>query len=93
MKKSWTRNYTLLTCCCGEQKILLLVLDWDPEGILVDVRVLVVDSNNPCSWLLIFVLFAVPFELDDVDVILQTDTAFFRYFRSLRAVPFVIPTS
>jgi hypothetical protein len=32
-------------------------------------------------------------EVDDVDVILQTDTAFFRYFRSRRVVPFVIPTS
>ena len=32
-------------------------------------------------------------ELDDVEVILQTETAFLRYFRSRRVVPLVIPTS
>ena len=82
--------YTLLICDCGDDKTLLLWIDWDPEGVPVVVRVFDVEPNNPCSWLLTFALFAAAFE---VDVILQTDTAFLRYFASRRVVPFVIPTS
>ncbi len=85
--------YTLLICGCDEEWRLLLLLVWDPDGVPVDDLVLLVDANNLWSGLLIFVLFAVAFEFDDVDVILHTDTAFFRYFLSLRVVPFVIPTS
>ena len=59
----------------------------------MDARTLGDDTSNPCSELLVFVLVPVAFGFDEVDVILQTDTAFFRYFRSRRAVPFVIPTS
>ena len=43
--------------------------------------------SRPCSGLF------PAMELDEVEVILHTDTAFLRYFRSRRVVPLVIPTS
>jgi len=59
-------------------------------------------NDRPCSELLLllillllrlFILLLLLFGFDDVDVILQTDTAFLRYFRSRLVVPLVMPTS
>lgn len=49
-------------------------------------------TKSPFSGLTVCDLF-VALLFDDVEVILQTDTAFFLYFLSRRVVPLVIPTS
>jgi hypothetical protein len=78
---------TLLFVICGEDNILLLFV-----SVAVDFLVLFVAITDPCSGLLTFTLF-IAFVFDEVDVILQTDTAFLRYFLSRLDVPLVIPTS
>ena len=65
----------------------------EPDGVPVDVRVVLVESNSPGSGCGILALLGTPLAVEDVEVIVHTETAFFRYFLSRRVVPLVIPTS
>ena len=82
---------TLFVDNCMDEKSALFIWDIDgvPDDVVADILLAI---GKPESWLWADGLF-LALEFDDVDVILQTDTAFLRYLRSRRVVPLVIPTS
>jgi hypothetical protein len=96
IKSLQNKIITLFICNCGDENGFVLLVFICDDGVPVVVGdVKVFDINKPRSWLfpiVLLLLFAFAFAFE-VDVILQTDTAFLRYFLSRRVVPFVIPTS
>jgi hypothetical protein len=93
-ENNFQKKTTLFDDNCGEANgFVWLLFIWDVDGVpdvIGGVNVFAIKS--PCSWLFPIELLTA-LEFDDVEVILQTDTAFFRYFLSRRVVPLVIPTS